>query len=1211
MAHRSQCSSVGDNPLDPNYLPPHYREEYRLAIDALVENDLEGYYNFLQNANVVEFLSRPEIDHIKTTVQVPQSVASVPELTYHEMDQEGSSDTYWPLHSDLDAPGLELGWPLQQHSFVGPTEVTTLVNPADPEMPSIKEQARRLIKSAQQVIAVVMDMFTDVDLFSDLLDAAQRHVPVYILLDEQNSHHFVSMVSSCKVNLDMVHMMRVRTVAGITYFCRTGKSFKGQVMDRFLLVDCRAVLSGNYSFMWSFEKIHRCIAHLFLGELVATFDEEFRILFAQSQPLVVENSLVPMPPDNTNSFLSNQFGIKRSQSLRSTRGFIRHSELLGYPFGGDRLDTVLPFRRDDPFRQSFETGGVALQAGKFSSHQMRMQQTFLEQNRPMIASRQLEMNAYKRHSYAEGTRENYSSSRQYMKQRVMNNLDEIETHYQRDQQMYQSDSTLPESGRFDSFRSSGFYQLDQYSDPMYQLEPEAPDCHNVLSSEDLGHDPESRLYQGPAHFAQPNQKRPTLSHAYACQSSPTQLHPPEHKQMLPVEEQEREPKDPSVKEGLRSWRINSYLNTYENAGEEGLQQPIGPDAFDEPQPESRQYNPEALGLRFNTQEPPTIPSKPKFDLRPRYGKPILPDRKQVKDVIGNQASSGVDSQKKSDITDIPLTSAETDSEKEKDLKDAKNSKEISITKHESFRSRINPVLQRSSRLRSSLIFSSSKLEQHSSTASGEKLPEDEENNAIRTSSIVAEILEKRRSFSREPFDWNKHKIIDEKDGKVLIQEELTSQTEEDPAKNTKEIKKESKNPVLEEKDITKQTEPSLAIEKKPSVDMNDPASRLQYFKELSIKRKNSKTEEALNKSKEPLSKKSDLSDNQPSTAAATVPSFLVTPAVTLTTTSTTISTSTTATTTVQIDSAAKPSVVTTNSRLSEDNIDKGSSMMMEESTDAAKKEAVTKEQKLPKPFPSPKFTLKPFKSSHTRRTSCGDDILTDATDSEKSELKKSRSLSSSGMSQSESKESLSLSRQGSNLSLNVTGSEGKETKPLDFLKKQTQRLKGFLGPKGEKKNAGGLGNAEDKQMKTVPEVSEDSSNKRKETPDSMSTSATDNSKSSNKLSPSRYQSSTSTVLFSSNLRDDTKVILEQISANSQKNRQELAKQADETGNAEGEKGGHISKSDCEPYQRFQNQNRFNRAQANPQERDSLLKRIESMRKEKKVYSRFEMGNNLG
>lgn len=40
--------------------------------------------------------------------------------------------------------------------------------------------------------------------------------------------------------------LRVRTVSGITYHCRSGNSIKGQMMDRFLLTDCRAVLSGNY-----------------------------------------------------------------------------------------------------------------------------------------------------------------------------------------------------------------------------------------------------------------------------------------------------------------------------------------------------------------------------------------------------------------------------------------------------------------------------------------------------------------------------------------------------------------------------------------------------------------------------------------------------------------------------------------------------------------------------------------------------------------------------------------------------------------------------------------------------------------------------------------------------------------------------------------------------------------------------------------------------
>lgn len=113
----------------------------------------QGYLEFLQTADVPSFLAQPEIEHIKSTVQVPSHSSSIPDLTYHDrgLEDEGSSDTYWPMQSDLAAPGLDLGWPLPQHCFIGPTEVTTLVNPSDPDMPSIKEQARRLIKNAHQV----------------------------------------------------------------------------------------------------------------------------------------------------------------------------------------------------------------------------------------------------------------------------------------------------------------------------------------------------------------------------------------------------------------------------------------------------------------------------------------------------------------------------------------------------------------------------------------------------------------------------------------------------------------------------------------------------------------------------------------------------------------------------------------------------------------------------------------------------------------------------------------------------------------------------------------------------------------------------------------------------------------------------------------------------------------------------------------------------
>lgn len=111
----------------------------------------QGYYEFLQTADVASFLAQPEIEFIKNTIQMPNLSSSMPELTYHDAGQgdDGSSDTYWPVQSDLAAPLLDLGWP--QLNFIGHTEVTTLVNPSESDMPSIKEQARRLIKTACQV----------------------------------------------------------------------------------------------------------------------------------------------------------------------------------------------------------------------------------------------------------------------------------------------------------------------------------------------------------------------------------------------------------------------------------------------------------------------------------------------------------------------------------------------------------------------------------------------------------------------------------------------------------------------------------------------------------------------------------------------------------------------------------------------------------------------------------------------------------------------------------------------------------------------------------------------------------------------------------------------------------------------------------------------------------------------------------------------------
>lgn len=57
-----------------------------------------------------------------------------------------------------------------------------------------------------QVVAIVMDTFTDVDLLSEVLDAAARRVPVYILLDEMNAQLFLDMAAKCRVDLNYVEV---------------------------------------------------------------------------------------------------------------------------------------------------------------------------------------------------------------------------------------------------------------------------------------------------------------------------------------------------------------------------------------------------------------------------------------------------------------------------------------------------------------------------------------------------------------------------------------------------------------------------------------------------------------------------------------------------------------------------------------------------------------------------------------------------------------------------------------------------------------------------------------------------------------------------------------------------------------------------------------------------------------------------------------------
>ncbi|NXV49928.1 FA83D protein, partial [Uria aalge] len=153
-----------------------------------------------------------------------------------------------------------------------------------------------------QVIALVMDCFTDIDIFGDLQDAYNnRKVPVYILLDQDFLPHFLEMCKNLgvcpeqEINFNLMlffpseQMMRVRTLTGNTYYMRSGAKIVGKVHEKFMLIDGIRVTTGSYrqvlGFTWSDGKLNSSNLLLLSGQVVEHFDLQFRILYAQSMPI--------------------------------------------------------------------------------------------------------------------------------------------------------------------------------------------------------------------------------------------------------------------------------------------------------------------------------------------------------------------------------------------------------------------------------------------------------------------------------------------------------------------------------------------------------------------------------------------------------------------------------------------------------------------------------------------------------------------------------------------------------------------------------------------------------------------------------------------------------------------------------------------------------------------------------------------------------------
>ncbi|XP_054886100.1 protein FAM83B [Poeciliopsis prolifica] len=368
----SLLSSLRGDVKHEDFVHPHYKESYRLAIDRLIKDGRDSYFEFLKEERIVSFLSEDEIVFLTSNVEQLPSQNQTEEIT-DPTDNQSSSGTYWPTHSDVETPNLDLGWPHVQHEK-HPTNVNLLYHPPRLNNPTIKEVIRKYIQDARMVIAIVMDKFTDVDIFKEIVDASVRGVPVYVLLDDGYFKSFLKMADDYDINLQQLRNMRVRTVKGPDYLCQSGAKFHGAMEQKFLLIDCQTAIYGSYSFSWSFEKIHLSMVQVITGRLVKSYDEEFRTLYARS----MERAELGTSPEGTNNSSFHMLSRHHSAPRIGRNDQMRHSlDVVNWKTGEMKSGT-----RDRLIKED----------GKFLSPLMKTPQLELQALD--------EMNLCKRHSYA-------------------------------------------------------------------------------------------------------------------------------------------------------------------------------------------------------------------------------------------------------------------------------------------------------------------------------------------------------------------------------------------------------------------------------------------------------------------------------------------------------------------------------------------------------------------------------------------------------------------------------------------------------------------------------------------------------------------------------------------------------------------------------------------------------------------------------------------
>lgn len=655
------------------------------------------------------------------------------------------------------------------------------------------------------------------------------------------------------------------------------------------------------SFMWSFEKLHRCMAHLFFGQLVTTFDEEFRILYAHSQPLIVEDVVPPVEdinPLQKREYASDRLSLYREPMRTLPAADSSQPDEWARQSYDERMDDDwrrMPFNTKEPLR------GPADLYNRFPSQQPHMDPSF-DQGRVRIPP--MENRPFKHPGFAEGVQGRYPYP--FLQTQGMPEPESQGRHFYRGQQPYLGPAPGPEADySYDKFWSQGYLSRDQYSESALPQEMQPPDFDPVFNylSSTKDYDQSSEKMLPAADFSSSQPRRLSLGHPYTCQTSPTPSSHADQRQLLQESNSDR--KDPMVKKGLRNWRINSYLSAYDNSGDEGLpvEPPQAPDPFEEPRNTMQKTAP---GVDLSL---PKIPNVREFKVPvisrvsqiPNYAKTTARG-KEPKELMN--CSSGKTLEPKvlpdeppavaEETKTTPSESQTTNKEEKRTEEGEQNEPKTSVLlRSDSFRRKLNASgMNRCSRLRSSLIFSSldQPAPQDSQTTPPEQKDGDTEDSDKTESEkiklpFVSQVLGQRRTAAREPYEWTRYlkTSTETKPDKESTKGDDKNSSKQEDSKNVSEKLEQTESakvPHVEQPNLSPSMPRSKLSEAElpktnqpvqpskplatllPYADMNDPDVRLMFFKELAAKRKaEAATKAAKGKGKDPVKPETELKVN--------------------------------------------------------------------------------------------------------------------------------------------------------------------------------------------------------------------------------------------------------------------------------------------------------------------------------------------------------------